>query len=240
MADPDRIARFVDAVAPNSDSRLLDVACGPGFLALAFAARCRETVGIDLTQAPLDIARRNRDKLDLKNTNFVVADADYLPFPDETFDVVVSRLALHHVEDSRNVLREMARVCRPMGRIAVEDLVCSEHEARAQFQNQIEQLRDPSHTRALVPSELLDLLASAGLELQSVYSSEVLQKLERWLANTQTPPETAARIRNMMEADAERDLSGMRPFLKDEEWFFHHSTMTIVARKLLGSGLQKS
>lgn len=232
VADPDRIGRFVDAVAANPDSRLLDVACGPGFLALAFARRCRETVGIDLTQAPLNIARRNCDRDVLKNVSFLSANADCLPFADETFDVVVSRLALHHVEDAGNVLREMARVCRPEGTVAVEDLVCSEHAARAQVQNQIEQLRDPSHTRALAPSELLGKLADTGLETQRLYSTEVLQQLERWLANSQTPLNSAAQVRKMIETDAREDMSGMRPYKKDGEWFFHHHMVIAVARKL--------
>ena len=232
VADPDRIGRFVDAVAANPDSRLLDVACGPGFLALAFARRCRETVGIDLTQAPLNIARRNCDRDVLKNVSFLSANADCLPFADETFDVVVSRLALHHVEDAGNVLREMARVCRPEGTVAVEDLVCSEHAARAQVQNQIEQLRDPSHTRALAPSELLGKLAATGLETQRLYSAEVVQNLERWLTNSQTPPSNAAQVRKMIETDAREDMSGMRPYINDEEWVFRHHMLTAVARTL--------
>ena len=231
VADPDRIARFVDSVAPNSDSRLLDVACGPGFLALAFAKQCRETVGIDLTQAPLEIACRNREKLGLKNTHFLVADADYLPFPDETFDVVVSRLALHHLQDPGSVLREMARVCRTNGKLAVEDLVSSEKHECARLHNEIEQLRDPSHTRALASPELLRLLSAAALKAERVVPSEVVHNLERWLANTQTPPDKAAQIRKMIEIDARENKSGLRPFLNNEEWFFHHSMLAIVTRK---------
>ncbi|HEX3321939.1 MAG TPA: class I SAM-dependent methyltransferase [Terriglobales bacterium] len=231
VADPDRIARFVEAIAPNSNSRLLDVACGPGFLALAFAKRCRETVGIDLTRAPLKIARRNREKLGLKNADFLVADADYLPFPDETFDVVVSRLALHHLQDPGSVLREMARVCRTNGKLAVEDLLSSEHQERARFHNEVEQLRDPSHTRALARSELLRVLSAAALETERVFSSEVVHNLERWLANTQTPPDKAARIRKMIEIDAREEKSDLRPFFKDGEWFFHHSMLAIMTRK---------
>ena len=51
VTDPSRIARLVDAVAPAPESRVLDVACGPGFLALAFAQRCRGAIGLDLTEA---------------------------------------------------------------------------------------------------------------------------------------------------------------------------------------------
>jgi hypothetical protein len=126
----------------------------------------------------------------------------------------------------------MTRVCRPNGTVAIEDLVSSEHPSRAEFQNQIERLRDRSHTRALAPSYLLTLLATAGLEIQRLYSSEVVQNLERWIANSQTPADQAMQVGTLIERDSREDLCGMRPYCQDGEWFFHHPTLTVIARKL--------
>jgi hypothetical protein len=111
----------------------------------------------------------------------------------------------------------------------VEDLVSSEHRERADYQNRTEHLRDHSHTRTLPTSELM---GSAGLEVERLYSGETVQNVERWLANTQTPPDRAAQVRTLIERDAREDLSGTRPYLQDGQWFFHHSTLTIVARRL--------
>jgi len=146
-----------------------------------------------------------------------------------------SRLALHHIEEPGRVLREMARVCRTQGKVAVEDLVSSEHRARADYQNQFERLRDPSHTRTLAASELLALFTAAGLEIERLYSGEVVQNLERWLANSQTPPDRAAQVRALIERDARDDLSGTRPYFEDGQWFFRHPTLAVVARRLGGS-----
>jgi ubiquinone/menaquinone biosynthesis C-methylase UbiE len=232
VTDPARIARLIEAIAPAAESRVLEVACGPGFLALALAQRCREAVGLDLTDAPLAIAERNRQERGLANVRFQRGDADRLPFADGEFDAVVCRLAFHHMEQPGRVLREMARVCRPQGKVAVEDLVTSEHRARGDYQNQFERLRDPSHTRALAASEMLGLFTAAGLEIERLYSSEVVQNLERWLANSQTPPERAAPVRALIERDAREDLSGARPYVKDGQWFFHHPSLAVVARRL--------
>ena len=234
VADPVRIARLVEAIAPAPESRVLDVACGPGFLALAFGERCREAVGLDLTDAPLAIAERNRQERGLTNVRFQRGDADRLPFADGEFDVAVCRLALHHIEEPGRVLRQMARVCRPQGKVAVEDLVSSEHRARGDYQNQFERLRDPSHTRALAASELLGLFTAAGLEIERLYSGELVQNLERWLANSQTPPDRAAQVRAMIDRDAREDLSGTRPYFEDGQWFFRHPTLAVVARRLGG------
>lgn len=232
VADPSRIARFIEAIDPTPESRVLEVACGPGFLALAFAARCREVVGLDLTDAPLAIAERNGRERGLANVRFQRGDAERLPFAEEEFDIVVCRFAFHHFEEPGRVLQEMARVCRRQGKVAVEDMVSSEHRVRGEYQNRFERLRDPSHTRALVPTELLALFTAAGLELERLYSGELVQDLERWLANSQTPPDPADEVRRMIERDGREDLSGTRPYLKDGQWYFRQQTLAVLSRKL--------
>jgi len=232
VADPSRISRFIEAIDPAAQSRVLEVACGPGFLALALAASCREVVGLDLTEAPLAIAEKNARDRGLLNVRFQRGDADHLPFPEGEFDVVVCRFAFHHFEEPGRVLQEMARVCRRQGKVAVEDMVSSEHRARGDYHNHFERLRDPSHTRALAPTELLALFTAAGLELERLYSGELLQNLERWLANSQTPPDRADEVRRMIERDGREDLSGTRPYLEAGQWFFRQPTLAVVARKL--------
>ncbi|HYY69894.1 MAG TPA: methyltransferase domain-containing protein, partial [Terriglobales bacterium] len=227
-----RLRRLVEAVDPAPESRVLEVACGPGHLALAFAALCREVVGLDLTEALLAIAERNRRARGLTNVRFQLGDADRLQFAAGEFDVVACRFAFHHVEEPGRVLQEMARVCLPKGKIAIEDLVTGEHPARAEYQNRFERLRDPSHTRALAPSELLDLFTAAGLELERLYSDQLVQNLERWLANSQTPPDRAAEVRAMIERDAREDLSGTRPYFENGQWFFRQTTLAVVAHGL--------
>jgi ubiquinone/menaquinone biosynthesis C-methylase UbiE len=193
------------------------------------------SVGLDLTDAPLAIAEKNRRQRGLANVRFQRGDADRLPFADGEFDVVVCRFAFHHFEEPGRVLREMARVCRPEGKVAVEDLVSSEHRARGDYQNQFERLRDPSHTRALAPTELLALFTASGLELERLYSGELVQNLERWLANSQTPLDRAVEVRAMIERDGREDLSGTRPYLQDGQWCFRQPTLAVVARRLAGS-----
>src|SRR5919204_1516173 len=108
IADPERIARLVQAVRPTSGDRVLEVATGPGYVAMGFAAVAREVVGIDLTAAPLAIAEQRRQEQGLHNVRFQLADASRLPFADGEFDVVVCCLAFHHFEQPPRMLSEMA------------------------------------------------------------------------------------------------------------------------------------
>src|SRR5712692_6795196 len=113
--------------ASYPQDRVLEVATGPGYVAMGFAAVAREVVGVDLTEAPLAIAEKPRQEQGLPNVRFQLADASRLPFADGEFDVVVCRLAFHHFAEPPRMLGEMVRVCTPQGTVAVEDIVVSEH-----------------------------------------------------------------------------------------------------------------
>ncbi|HEY7492581.1 MAG TPA: class I SAM-dependent methyltransferase, partial [Candidatus Tectomicrobia bacterium] len=95
IADPERLARLVQVVQPTADQRVLEVATGPGYVAMAFAAVAREVVGVDLTKAPLAIAEKRRQELGLHNVRFQLGDASRLQFADGEVEIVVCRLALH-------------------------------------------------------------------------------------------------------------------------------------------------
>jgi ubiquinone/menaquinone biosynthesis C-methylase UbiE len=200
---------------------------------MAFAQVAREVVGVDLTEAPLALAEKRRQELGLHNVRFQLADAAHVPFASGEFDIVVSRLALHHVADAPQILHEMVRVCAPQGTVAVEDIISSEHPARAAYHNRFENLRDPSHLTAFPLSTLLTFFGKAGLEVEQVTTHLLTQDLERWMANTQTPPERASEVRRMIERDAREDLSGTRPFRNAAgQWCFLHRMAIIVGRKL--------
>jgi hypothetical protein len=77
----------------------------------------------------------------------------------------------------------------------------------------------------------LGLFAAAGLEIEWLYSGELVQNLERWLANSQTPPDRAAPSPRPDRGDAREDLSGTRPYFEDGQWFFRHPTLAVVARR---------
>ena len=111
--EPEAVRRFLAAVDPHCDESALDVACGPGLLARAFAPQVRVYVGVDLTPAMVDKAAAIAREVGITNARFEIADALRLPFEANTFDLVLTRLALHHLPDPRRAVHEMARVLRP-------------------------------------------------------------------------------------------------------------------------------
>ncbi|MFI9770635.1 class I SAM-dependent methyltransferase [Streptomyces sp. NPDC052415] len=105
------------------DMRILDIGCGPGTITADLAALVPQghVTGVDRAPGVLEQARATAAERGLGNVDFAVADVHALDFPDDTFCVVHAHQVLQHVGDPVRALREMARVTRPGGYIAVRD-----------------------------------------------------------------------------------------------------------------------
>lgn len=117
----------VRTVKPEGDAPILDVCTGTGDLALSYWKKARRrvpVVGADFTHDMLAVARRKAAKAAAKRADaapltFLEADAQQLPFADDAFQIVSVAFGLRNVADAQRGLREMVRVCRPGGRVAV-------------------------------------------------------------------------------------------------------------------------
>ena len=106
-------APLLDAVRLHSDTRLLDVATGPGALAAEAANRGARAFGIDLSPQMVELARRLYPAIEFRE-----ADVEHLPFADHTFDAVVCAFGLGHFPRPEVAVAECVRTLKPGGRIA--------------------------------------------------------------------------------------------------------------------------
>lgn len=107
------IAPMLDTAGASAGARLLDVCCGPGYVAGAAAARGASAVGVDITPAMIDEARRR-----FPNAEFQEGDAENLGFSDGSFDAVTCAFGLLHLPDARRAIAEACRVLVAGGRYA--------------------------------------------------------------------------------------------------------------------------
>lgn len=98
--------------------RLLEIGCGVGGDLMRFARGGARVTGVDLSPRSLALTRRRFELAGLR-APLCVADAEALPFPDSSFDVVYSWGVLHHAPHTPRAIREVARVLRPEGRACV-------------------------------------------------------------------------------------------------------------------------
>ena len=138
---------------------VLDVACGAAHAAEQAAPHVRQVVGLDLTRALLELGADRLRDAGITNVLLQEGSAAELPFLDASFDLVACRAALHHVPDPGGVVAEMARVCRPRGRVVAADMVAPSAEVREAF-DALHRRIDPSHAGVLLEGELAELLHS--------------------------------------------------------------------------------
>jgi demethylmenaquinone methyltransferase / 2-methoxy-6-polyprenyl-1,4-benzoquinol methylase len=118
--------RVVKLAAVRPGNRALDLCCGTGdlALALALAQRGAETTGLDFSEKMLEVAEVRRQKMldsqfEIRNLKFLQGDAQQIPFPDNSFDIVTVGYGLRNLTSWERGLDEMFRVARPGGRIVV-------------------------------------------------------------------------------------------------------------------------
>ncbi len=189
---------LVDALEPAATDRGLDIGTGGGHAALALAPAVASIDAIDPTPEMLAVARRLAAERGISNVTFIQASADALPFPAGTFDVAISRFSVHHWPHPGPAFREIQRVVRPGGRLAIVDLLAPEDGPFDTFINAVELLRDPSHARSLRASELLGLLGAAGFAARLEREWDLEHDVESWLATTAPTPWRADAVRAML------------------------------------------
>src|SRR5580693_7702868 len=163
VEEAEELAERVTAGLANADKLLaIDLACGPGTYTRPLAARVRHAIGADLTPAMVEKARAEAARDAITNIEFVCADIYALPFGDGVAGIVSCGYAFHHMTDPARALSEMARVLQPGGRVAVTDIIVPEG-CDADFQNEVERVRDPSHTVTQSVASFRALIQNLGL-----------------------------------------------------------------------------
>ena len=162
-ANPKALQAVIAWLEPRPDWTVVDIATGAGHVAKVLASHVRQVVVTDLTPQMLRTARRQLAADTAANASFVLADAEDLPFLEDTFDAVTCRIAPHHFPHPQAFVHEVARVLQPGGRFLLVDNIVPEDAALASFYNRLEKMRDESHMRCASAAEWRRWFAAAGL-----------------------------------------------------------------------------
>jgi SAM-dependent methyltransferase len=160
------VEALLDAGGVRAGSRVLDVACGPGYVAEAAAARGAEVTGVDVAPA---MVQRARDRC--PGLTFVEGDAQRLPFEDAAFDAVTMNFGILHLSQPEAAIAEARRVLADAGRFAFTAWV-AEGNAEAEIVDAavaahaipVDLPAGPPYYRFADPAEAQRELARAGFD----------------------------------------------------------------------------
>jgi ubiquinone/menaquinone biosynthesis C-methylase UbiE len=234
------LARLVAMVGPQPAWQVLDVATGAGHTALALAPLVDRVVASDITDEMLAQTAKLAAARQLTNVETAHAEAGELAFAEASFDLVTCRLAAHHFPRPTAFVTAAWRVLKPGGTFALVDNVgpdtarmptatAAEIRDADTLYNTYEELRDPSHARALGLEDWLALLTDAGFV--DVRHEQMDQDIafKAWTERMRCDAETVERLEHLLDNDLLRTF--LRPRDEAGERIFTLQEAIIVARK---------
>ena len=224
-----RLQEVVDLVRPKKGDLALDVATGTGNTAFALAPHVRRVIGLDVTREMLNEARRVARERSIDNVDWVIGDAEYLPFQDATFDVYVVRAAPHHFRHVDAFLAEAFRVLKPDRDAAFVD--CAPPMPARDVLHEVEVRRDPSHILSLTVEEWVEKLERAGFEVESAVGRELDWNYEDWMGNMAIGPELSDELAAIIESAAGEARAQLHPERRDGKLWHAYWHALIRAHK---------
>lgn len=220
---------MIEMAGAAPDDTVLDIACGPGLVACAFAEKVGQVTGVDLTPAMIERARELQQEKGLTNMRWLVDDVTSLSFTDGSFSIVLTRYSFHHFLDPGAVFVEMRRVCQTGGTIMVVDVALPPEKRDAY--NYVEKLRDPSHTSALTPDELMQLASKFKLKDIKTQWYKVEMELEAQIRASFPHPGDDDKMRQIFHGDIGKDDLGVGAHWVGGEIHFAYPIMILAGMK---------
>ena len=232
--DSPTIRRLHELLGPEPLGSTCDVACGPGHLALSFAGKASRIVGVDAAPNMLGQFERLAGERGLA-VEAVRAYAEQMPLASDSFDVVMSRLAPHHFADPTRAVREMTRLAKPGGRVAVIDLEGNEDPCLDDLNHELEVLHDPSHVRSYTAARWRTLFEASGLAVEALEPGHTELPgglaVSRWCESGNTPPEARKEIQSRLARFSREQLVGLGIRPGEGEFYIPVRTLVIVGLK---------
>ncbi|MFE3167783.1 methyltransferase domain-containing protein [Streptomyces sp. NPDC059224] len=203
LTDDGLLARHAALCDVAPDARMLDVCCGSGVVGNSFKDRVGETVGLDITPEMVALASTRLDRVD----QGTVYD---LPYPEASFDLVVTREVLHLLPQPERPLSEIFRVLRPGGQFIVGQIVPFADED-AFWMYRVFKKKQPLLFQMFREQDFRSLLLDAGFTVAKVEEHLLWESIDTWIDTHETTPAHRREIQRLFY-DAPPEVRAVHPF----------------------------
>lgn len=172
--DEKHLLAILEAIDVKPGMKILDLGCGSGYLTFPIAQKNEraDVIGLDIVANTLKSNNEKREQQELTNLEFVAYDGIVYPFENNTFDLVVTRYALHHFPQIKNSMREIARVLKQGGRLFISDPRPNACDTSG-FVNDYMQLKKDGHIKFYAMDEWVSICKDCGLRLTAAFDSSI-------------------------------------------------------------------
>lgn len=221
---------LIQRVDAKGDEHALEVAAGTCICGRALAPYVGDITCLDLTEEMLAQGRKLAQESGITNICFETGDAEELPYEDETFDLVITRLSLHHFAKPKKPFAEMKRVLKKGGKLVIWDMEATEESLR-ETDDRIENMRDPSHVKTLSKKEF-ERLFNEDFILHREELTQIPVNLQSWMELTDTSEDTQREIMDLMKKELTGgEKTGFFPYVEDGQIMFHHRWLLLIGIK---------
>ena len=172
--DSEHLARILEFVNISEGMRILDLGTGSGYLSFPIAMNnpgC-EVIGLDIVSAALEANRARVVAEGITNLSFISYDGIDFPFEDDSFDLIVTRYALHHFPDIEHSIGEVSRVLTEGGLFFISDPCPNECDTE-RFVDDYMQLKKDGHIKFYTKDEWVDICGKYGMHMLDSFESTI-------------------------------------------------------------------
>lgn len=212
---------------------LLDAACGTGAFAIFAAKRINAVKGIDISEGMIEVARQQAKNSGLKNIEFICTDVENIPGGNESFPVVLSKSAFHHMTQYERVFKEISRCCQKGGRICIQDIVAYDNKKLDDFFEELEKEIDLSHHLSLSKMTIYNLYNQDNIKVLRLFESIPELNVNDYINHTVQSKTSQQKINELLEfALKDKEIS---PYFKMENnmLYWKRKVFTIVGQKAI-------
>lgn len=234
-AAEEELRLLLEVANPSPGWRTADIATGGGHTARAFAPHVGRMLVTDFSLPMLEAARHSLSTAGVTNAEYLLHDAERLPYAANSLDLITCRVAAHHFPDCFRFVRECARTLKPGGVVLIQDHVLPEDARSAAYLEAFERLRDPSHHRAFSESEWRGHLLDAGLTVEHAQIIKKRAGFIEWARRQDCPPDVVVRLGVLLAQLPQIARDWIEPqCLNSPEASFCHVYIVISGRKPVG------